>query len=140
MNSVTRRLAIAALQTVLIVPAVASMLHADDNVNVTGNNVSDAVQGGAMPINNGTWVAKAPADAVVQLTFVSDNLFSWTQVSGDQRVSFEGVYSLSNKALTLMSFDGSQRVTGDVVMLTSNSFHFRTENADANAVGLTFAR
>jgi hypothetical protein len=85
----------------------------------------------------GQWKATIPNNATVELTLNADGSFVWVAINGDKTSSFEGSYTLSGGALTLVSSD-NQKLAGQLTPTKDGGINFKL-NGTKDA-GLNFVR
>lgn len=86
----------------------------------------------------GQWKAAIPNNATVQLTLNADGSFAWVAVSGDKTSSFEGSYTVSGGALTLVRSSDNQKLAGQLTPTKDGGINFKL-NGTKDA-GLNFVR
>lgn len=86
----------------------------------------------------GQWKASIPNNATVQLTLNADGSFAWVAVNGDKTSSFEGSYTVSGGALTLVRSSDNQKLAGQLTPTQDGGMNFKL-NGTKDA-GLNFIR
>ena len=86
----------------------------------------------------GEWKATIPNNATVQLTLNADGSFAWVAVNGDKTSSFEGSYTMSGGALTLVRSSDNQKLAGQLTPTKDGGLNFKL-NGTKDA-GLNFFR